>query len=369
MRGSEENRVASPSSPVPRKKSLLWRITKRVLQGVGILVVTAAIAGAAYQAIGNWRDARRFLQEGKSVALGADFPGVSLNLNCSGAGSPTVILDSGLGVPAIGWDFVQPEIAKFARVCSYDRAGYSWSTAGPMPRTSSEIAKELHALLTASGERGPYVLVAHSFGGFNVRVYTSKYPAEVAGLVFVDTSHEDQEKRMPPTLQQMVKNASRQLEAQKKLSRILIFLGIARLTASDAGLTKLNKEFRDEVKYLQLQPKFLDATTAEMQSFSESAEEVRAAGNLGERPLVVLTAGKEPDPKDLPPGVSKQEMDEFGKVWRNDLQVRLAQLSTRGKQIVVPDSTHMIPLERPDAIVAAAREVCQDVRNEAPTKP
>ncbi|HXY23162.1 MAG TPA: alpha/beta hydrolase [Candidatus Acidoferrum sp.] len=360
--------MVSASVAVPPKKRWFWRWTKRILIGAVLLVIAAALCGIAYQAIGNWHDARRFPQEGRSVALGSDFPGVSLNLNCSGAGSPSVILDSGLGVPAVGWDFVQPEVAKFTRVCSYDRAGYGWSTAGPMPRTSSEIARELHALLTASGEKGPYVLVAHSFGGFNVRVYTGKYPADVAGLVFVDTSHEDQIQRMPPTLQQMMKNAEKDLETQKKLARLFIFLGIARLTANDEGMTKMSKQFRDEVKYLQLEAKFVDASVAEMQSFPESAEEVRASGNLGDRPLVVLTAGKQADLKDLPKGVSQQELDEFGKTWREDLQVRLAHLSTRGKQIVVPDSTHMIPLERPDTVVAAVREVCDEVRSQAAAK-
>ena len=96
-----------------------------------------------------------------------------------------------------------PDVAKFARVCSYDRAGYGWSSAGPMPRTSGEIARELHALLMASGEKGPYVLVGHSFGGYNVRVYTGKYPAEVAGLVLVDASHEDQNRWMPPSMKKL----------------------------------------------------------------------------------------------------------------------------------------------------------------------
>lgn len=361
--------MASSTIPVPPKKKRLWRIVKRIAQVVAILVVGCAILGAAYQAIANWRDARRYPQEGRSVTLGAEFPNETLNLNCSGQGSPTVILDSGLGVPAVGWDFVQPEIAKFARVCSYDRAGYGWSSAGPMPRTSSEIARELHALLAAAGEKGPYVLVAHSFGGFNVRVYTAKYPADVAGLVFVDTSNEDQESRLPPTLQQMMKNAKSQLEAQKKLARMLIFFGIARLTVGDEGMTKMSKEFRGQVKYLQLQAKFVDATAGEMQSFSESASEVRAAGKLGDRPLVVLTAGKPVDLKDLPKGVSQQEMQEFQKVWTNELQVQLAQLSTHGKQIVVPDSTHMIPLERPDAVISAVREVCEAVNRPAGTKP
>ncbi|HKR96688.1 MAG TPA: alpha/beta hydrolase, partial [Candidatus Angelobacter sp.] len=99
-------------------------------------------------------------QLGKSVRLGPEFGNMSLNLNCYGEGSPTVVLDAGLGVPAHGRKPVQPAVAKFARVCSYDRVGYGWSDAGPMPRTSSEIAKELHALLAAAGENRLIPLLA-----------------------------------------------------------------------------------------------------------------------------------------------------------------------------------------------------------------
>jgi pimeloyl-ACP methyl ester carboxylesterase len=352
----------------PRGSRFL-RIAKKVLLWLTILVVIAAIAGVAYQAIANWKDARRFPQEGHSVALGAGFPSVSLNLNCTGQGSPTVILESGLGVPAAGWDLVQPEVGKFTRVCSYDRAGYGWSSAGPMPRTTGEIVKELHALLSASGEQGPYVLAAHSFGGYNVRVYASRYPSEVAGLVFVDTSHEDQDRLMPPTLQKYMKEQVKELDTQQKLAPILIFFGIARLTAGYDGVDKTSKEFREKMKYLQLQPKFVSAAVSEMRSFAVSAEEVRGAGNLGDRPLLVLTAGKNAEAKDLPKGISTQEMDGFHKMWVEDLQVRETRLSTRGRQIVVPDSTHMIPMERPDAVVAAIREVCEAVKGTARQRP
>jgi len=353
--------TASPI-PAPPKKNRWVRFVKRVLIGLVLLLVCAALAGAAYQAIANWRDGRRFPQEGRSIALGAEFPGVSLNLHCVGQGSPTVILESGLGVPAAGWDLVMPDVAKFTRVCSYDRAGYGWSSAGPMPQTTDEIVKELHALLAAAGEKGPYVLVAHSFGGYNVRVYADKYPADVAGLVLVDTSHEDQEQMMPPSLQKLTEEQVKQLDSQRRLMPILIFFGIARLTAGDESDSKLSKDFRDKMKYLELQTKFIDAAFSEIKSFSQSAEEVRRTGNLGDRPLVVLTAGKDMDAKDLPKGVSSEEMREFRKTWVNDLQLRQTRLSTHGKQIVVPDSTHMIPMERPDAVVAAIRDVCDAVR-------
>jgi pimeloyl-ACP methyl ester carboxylesterase len=352
--------IATNVSPPPRR----WkRIVGRALLVLFLLVVLAAIVGATYQIVENSADARRFSQQGKSVSLGPDFGNLRLNIDCQGQGSPTVVLDSGLGVPGVGWDRVQTEVAKFTRVCWYDRAGYGWSDGSSAPRTSLEIAKELHALLAAAGEKGPFVLAGHSFGGYNVRVYNGQYPNEVAGMVLVDASHEDQEEREPPALQAMMENYKKSLKRQEALASLLIHFGIARFTqrngAQGAGISK---EFGQELLYLQLQPKFVEATAEEMELFSpESANEVRAAGNLGDKPLIVLTAGKNVDASQLPAQISKKDMDDFHSVWMNDLQVKEAHLSTRGRQIIVPDSDHMIPFERPDAIVDALREVCSTV--------
>jgi pimeloyl-ACP methyl ester carboxylesterase len=95
------------------------------------------------------------------------------------------VMDSGLGGTVLDWQLVQPEVAKFARVCTYDRAGMGWSEAGSQPRTSEQIVRELHALLGNAGVEGPYVLVGHSFGGTNLQVYASRYPDEVAAMVLV----------------------------------------------------------------------------------------------------------------------------------------------------------------------------------------
>ncbi|MGB6717584.1 MAG: hypothetical protein WBE47_11580, partial [Candidatus Acidiferrales bacterium] len=131
--------AAVPDEPDPPRRRRWKRWLRRILLGGLALIILLALAGFSYNSIEEHADARRFPQQGKSFPLGPAFPRVSLNLDCSGQGSPTVILDSGLGVPAVGWKFVQPEVAKFTRVCSYDRAGYGWSTPGPMPRTSAEI--------------------------------------------------------------------------------------------------------------------------------------------------------------------------------------------------------------------------------------
>jgi pimeloyl-ACP methyl ester carboxylesterase len=329
---------------------------------LAIVVVALILCGAAYQFFATFSDARRFPQQGRSIQLGPEFKNVKLNLDCSGSGGPTVILDSGGGVPAIGWKFVQAEVAKFTHVCSYDRAGYGWSSSGPKPRTSLQIVKELHALLAAAGEKPPYILVGHSIGGYNVRVYAGQYPAEVAGMVLVDASHEDQVQRMPPALRALTQRQLAQIKWQQALAPILIYSGVARLLVARDTSGPLPADFRRELHYLQLQPKAFDAALSETTAFQESAEQVRAAGNLGDRPLMVLTAGKDPDPKVLPKELSAKDLIDFREIWVKDLQVRESHLSTRGKQTIVPDSGHMIPFERPDAITAAIREVSQSVR-------
>src|SRR5215475_394970 len=118
-----------------------------------------------------------------------DVGGWRLHLNCTGearASQPTVILEAGLGDFSVEWSLVQPGVAKFARVCSYDRAGDGWSELGPHPRTLRQIVYELHTLLDKAGVKPPLVVVGHSYGGWLVRLYASTYPADVAGMVLVE---------------------------------------------------------------------------------------------------------------------------------------------------------------------------------------
>ena len=336
----------------------LFRWLRRSLLALVGLVIVLALVGSAYQMFGTWRDPERFRQRGRSVQTGK----LRLNLDCSGSGSPTVILDSGMGVPAVGWAMVQPEVAKFARVCSYDRAGYGWSEVGPKPRTSLQIAKELRALLDASGEKGPYVLVGHSFGGYNVRIFTSLYPGEVVGVVLVDAEHGDEEKRLEQLLPPSVRDQERLRDQRadrldRVLAPLLFHLGVDRLKAAVGwdGHESLPRELRQELLYLNQRSE--TAGMAENAADSTSWDQVRSAGNLGDRPLIVLTAGKPYDPDPL---LSKEQSDKQNDMWVNFLQTEEAHLSTRGKQVVVPDSGHMIPYQRPAAVVSAIREVRAD---------
>src|SRR5579864_9311200 len=271
------------------------------------LVVLLASAGATYQLIANRADARRFPEPGRLVEVG----GFRLKLNCTGIGSPTVVLESGFGDVLPEWQSVQPGIAKFARVCSYDRAGYGGSEAGPMPRTSKQIAEELHSLLHNAGENPPFVLVGHSYGGYNVRVFNGQFPSEVAGLVLVDSVQEDQYQLLPPDWQRVLADLEKHCRKQARLAPFLVDLGIGRLMLRARG--------QDENSYLILQSKYLKARASEIENVRISAEQARSSGALGDKPLIVLTAGREPP---IGPGLTAQDVHDYQRIWVEDLQMR-----------------------------------------------
>ncbi len=301
------------------------------MSAVVVFVVLLAAAGTAYETISSYYDSERYPQVGRSVDLG----GFTLNLHCAGTGSPTVILESGVGLPALSWGLVQPEIARFTRVCSYDRAGYGWSDPRPGPRTAGRLADELHLLLSNAGVNPPYLLVGHSFGGMIVRMYASRHPGEVAGMVLVDSSQEDQQTRgFRPTPSPL-----------RPVAPVLYRLGISRALFWLRGESNLPQDMAAALEYLMIQPKATETVFAEMSAFSASADEVRQAGDLGSMPLVVLTGTR-----------SAERSPRLHAIWMNELQPRLVRLSTRGKHELA-DSGHNIQLEKPEAVVNAVREV------------
>lgn len=343
--------AATIRSPRTGRKVLRW-IGKTAVAILALVLVAASVA-AAREYLAEREDSKRFLQQGRKVDVG----GYSLNLNCTGEGTPTVILESGWSMPGVSWSLVQPEVARSARVCSYDRAGYGWSDEGPMPRTADKIAQELHTLLHRAGVDPPYILVGHSLGGYIIRSFRGMFPNEVVGMVLVDPSQEDMNVLMPEDLRRAYQGQIAQIKRLAPFIPLLARLGIVRrMVHAQQEDYKLTPDLLEEVTYLSSQPKALRAMAAELEAATDNnqdPQQVRrygsAPGTLGEMPLIVLSAGN--PPKD--PSIQGLE---FMRVVITDLDVRIARLSTNGMQVVV-DASHFIPFEKPQAVIMAIREV------------
>jgi len=163
------------------------------IAGLISLILVSVCVGAVYQWAAVNRDRYSNPPPGQLVDVG----GYRMHIYCIGQGSPTVVLEAGLGDTWLTWYKVQPLIARVTRVCSYDRAGMGWSGPSPYPRTNKVIAEELHRLLHYAGIAGPFVLVGHSFGGMTLRMYASLYPDEVAAVVLLDSVYPYQDDRLP----------------------------------------------------------------------------------------------------------------------------------------------------------------------------
>jgi len=330
-------------------------IRNGVLRLVG-LVIALGVIGALYQFIGNAVDQHRYPPLGELVDVG----GYRLHLYCTGVGSPTVALGSMSPGWSLYWSTVQPEIAKLTRVCSYDRAGYGWSDPGPAPRTAKQDAMELHALLTKGQISGPYVLVGHSFSGFTVRIFQHQYPSEVAGIVLVDAGSEDFEHH--PEMMKATAEFTRQLP----VLRAAAILGIVRLAANFETKSFIGEKQFHEVP-LELQPLALAGWTRstyvttfaqEIEAQPETREAARASGTLGDLPLMVITATGPVMYPNMPVRVDEAL---FKKEWL-ELQQKLTMLSTHSSQLFADKSSHYVPFDQPEVVIAGARQLVDTVR-------
>jgi pimeloyl-ACP methyl ester carboxylesterase len=330
--------VASPSAP-----SHHW--LRRIILGLLAFVLILSAGGATYESISEARDRRFNPMAGKLFDVG----GYKMHIDCAGEGSPAVILESGLGDTYISWHKVQPQIAQFTRVCSYDRAGIGYSDSSSRPRTSKVIAEELHALLRAAAIAPPYVLVGHSMGGYTVRLYASLYRNEVAGMVLVDASHPDQENRFPPELKSMEGTWMREAE----------FLAYT----TPFGIPRLMGLCDDEPTQRAAECNWHTARegVAELKAFPESAAQTAATSSLGDMPIAVLSHDPDKPSSELPPDVAKPTNDAWEK-----MQEELSHLSTRGTHVIAKNSAHYIQIDRPDVVIEAVRNVVEQARGAQP---
>lgn len=299
-----------------------------------------------------------------------DVGGLRLHLHCAGSGSPAVVLDAALGASSLSWSLVQPELARITQVCAYDRAGFGWSAAGPMPRTAGRMADELHALLVRAGVPPPYVLTGHSYGGLVMRIFAARHRDLVAGLVLVDPAHPEEwldpgehERRQIARGTRLCRHGSvaarlgiaRMVSALVALGALVPARALAHLVSRRdlrradeeilAPIWKLPSEVRRQLGRFWTEPKFYDALGSQIASICTSAAEARDArlDAFADLPLVVIAAGN----------VSER---------RRRLHEALVRGSPRARLVVAPDSGHWVPLDAPGVVVQAIHELVTSAR-------
>ncbi|MGO9083987.1 MAG: alpha/beta fold hydrolase [Candidatus Sulfotelmatobacter sp.] len=332
------------------------------------LLVLALLGGLTYEQVGRVRDARQLPPR---VGQAVDIAGRTLNLYCSGQGTPTVILETGGNSPGYEYLVLQSKMAAFTRACWYDRAGVGWSDPPSSPRTSASVVSDLHEALQRAGVLPPYVMAGGSVGGQYVRIYTARYPSDVAGLVLIDSATPDMHEpdfalapinRMSGSTRHLICLA---LPAMARFGIIRFQAGGERrppppdFTPEQASvLVKLEaqpKAFRTDAEQACAATDEGRIVPREGSGNPDIDNAARNAGSLGVRPLVVLTAGR----YWAPDGFEK-EAAEYHEMWVHQLQASLARLSTHGRQVIV-DAGHGMA-ESPDSIVTAVRQVVDEVR-------
>lgn len=321
------------------------RLARLVAKAVAIVLALAVVTATTYEQIGAWRDGQVLKQIGRSVDVG----GRSLNIHCVGEGSPTVVFVSGRTAPGYVWTPTQRGVSAFTRACWYDRADLGWSDSGPDPAWGDRAARDLHQLVQNAGIARPLVLVGHSFGGYVIRLYHHAYPGDVKGMVLVDAALEDAgtiqgmpHRDRPPMPRSMI----------RRLSMLLGRLGMMRFLASDPGPPPngWTAQEWDILARLRRQRKVLLAD-AQVGPERATADLVRSAGGLEDMPLIVLTQGR--------PIQDAHSVESRVRGGWVELQRQLAERSRLGRQVLVPNSGHGIPVEAPEAIVSAVREIAQ----------
>ncbi|HWE45246.1 MAG TPA: alpha/beta hydrolase [Caulobacteraceae bacterium] len=275
--------------------------------------------------------------------------GRHLNFFCEGEGSPTVLVSPGWHIPDIGWRTLQAEMAKTTRVCIVNRAGYGFSDPGPMPRDTAAEVKDMHDGLQAARIPGPYVLVGHSLGGFDIRLFAYEHPEETAGLLLLDppTEHIFQHTRTPDEDVDLMQRCA-------ALARKETLVPHGKDGCIETALGPgWSQAMHDRYAADERRPEWFETLRSEdISMVGRSADEMVAARRkLGSIPLVVLQADEDCGPKG----------DTFDRARCAEL-LSQARDSTRGERRIVAGASHMIQVDKPDVFLATFREVVAQAR-------
>jgi pimeloyl-ACP methyl ester carboxylesterase len=322
----------------PLSKQLGRGLRRALLTLVGLVLALAA-AGATYNALSVRYYRNAYPPPGKLYPVN----GKMMHLYCTGEGSPTVVLESGLGNDWLIWGKVQPALSNVTRVCSYDRIGVGWSEEQLGGRDSNSVADRLHALLSEAGVGAPLVLMGHSIGGLHIRAFTARFPHDVVGLVFVDCVTPIEAANVPPELRALRHDADRDMAILKWQT----FFGIPRIRGE---CLRVAPGFEHNATWLRADsciPSQFDAILAEGAASEASGRETLGTGPFGDLPVLIFSSDPSLSPPNLP--LSAEILKRMGSV-RQAGQEDLKKLSTRSRRIIAKGSRHYIQMDRADLL-------------------
>lgn len=327
---------------------MLWLVTS-----IDLLIGLIGF-GAIYQTLATNYELHKFPPPGKLIEVN----GNTLHYQVMGEGNPTVVVDSGQGATHLDWQFVQPEVAKFTQILTYDRAGYGWSDLSTKPRTAQQVVDELRELLQKAGIAPPYILVGMSLSGLFVRLFAYQYPQEVVGMILVDVAHERMYERIPPAIVKLNQRADwlaiNVLPVAARIGLFRLVVMFDKLPLANDLFKKLPQSMQQSAKAVYAQTKFWQAFGQESAAFQASIKQVEQARStklFPEIPLIVLSSGK-------PDFGATQELIQV----MQQLHADLANESSQGIQIIADNSGHAIQLDEPELVVDAIRQVVKKVR-------
>jgi pimeloyl-ACP methyl ester carboxylesterase len=329
-----------------------WRrVTERVLLSL-VILVCALVAGSTIFNAAALRYYRAiYPAPGKFYGVN----GHDMYIYCTGEGSPTIVLDAGMGNDSMAWAKVQPELSKTTQVCSYDRAGMGWSTPQSGPRDADNIVSQLHALLQQAGIHGPVVLMGHSLAGIYIRAYASRYPQEVTGLIFVEGATPFGDDRASAELKAMTLPSKSQYYSYVAA----IAIGIPRLTgdcSSDSRFDGQTARMKGQLDCGML----LSELWREYTASRRSEEETINTGPYGDLPVLIFS--RDPQLERQSPNLPPKLALEMSVLWDQD-QETLKRLSTRSRRIIARGSGHHLPIDRADLINREVPIFIQQIRN------